>query len=357
MIPIDLRSDTVTLPTTAMRRAMSIAPLGDDSLDGDPTVRRLERISASIMGKEDALFVVSGTMGNLVASLAHGCNGGEALVDEHAHIVHSEAGGISRLAGLVCKQVPSIGGEMDLARVGALVRNEYSRQGPPTAMVVVESSHNYSGGTVPSLDYMRALHQLARKASVPVHLDGARVFNAALALGVEVRDLAASADSVTFCLSKGLSAPMGSVLTGSAAFIERARMFRRMVGGGLRQAGIVAAAGIVAMEQMTSRLEEDNKNARILWSELCNAAPELVSPTPPQTNIVLIHLNDIRGQRSFQEWLTILKNHGIQARARDASTLRLVTHRHITAATAAQAARNIIRAMQDEGRNVTTTAR
>lgn len=347
MITIDLRSDTVTQPTVAMRRAMSTAPLGDDSLDGDPTVRRLERMSASILGKEDALFVVSGTMGNLVASLAHGCNGGEALVDEHAHIVQSEGGGISRLAGLVCKQLPSINGEIDLAKVAAMLRSGYSRQGQPTAMVVVESSHNHSGGTVPSLDYMHALHQLAHKASVPVHLDGARVFNAAVALGVEVRELAASADSVTFCLSKGLGAPMGSVLTGSAEFVERARTFRRMVGGGLRQAGIVAAAGIVALEQMASRIEEDNRHARILWSELHDAAPELVSPTPPQTNIVLVHLNHTRVQRSSREWLLALQSHGIKARARDDSTLRLVTHRHITSANAAQAAGSIIRAMHD----------
>ena len=328
-----------------MRRAMRVAVLGDDSLDGDPTVRELERISASIMGKDDALFVVSGTMGNLVASLAHGCNGGEVLVDAHAHILQSEAGGISRLAGLVCKQIPSNNGEMDLPSVAAMLRTGYSRQGQPTAMVVVETSHNHSGGTVPSLNYMQALHQLAHKAHVPVHLDGARIFNAAAALGVEVRNLAESADSVTFCLSKGLSAPMGSVLTGSAAFVQRARTFRRMVGGGLRQAGVVAAAGIVALEQMTSLIEIDNKNAMILWRGLQCAAPELVSKSPPQTNIVLIHLNDLEVKRTSEEWLATLLHHGVKGRARDDSTLRLVTHRHINSANAEQAARNILRAI------------
>ncbi|HSW19561.1 MAG TPA: threonine aldolase family protein, partial [Ramlibacter sp.] len=195
MPAIDLRSDTVTLPTDAMREAMRSAPLGDDGLDGDPTVARLEAAAASLLGKPQALFVVSGTMGNLVASLTHACRGGEAIVDEHAHIARSEGGGIARLAGLACHRLAARGGEMDLNRVRETLRRGYTRDGQPTAMVVVESSHNYSGGTVPSLDYMKALRDLAHEAGAPVHLDGARLFNAALALGVGVRDLAALADS------------------------------------------------------------------------------------------------------------------------------------------------------------------
>jgi threonine aldolase len=202
---------------------------------------------------------------------------------------------------------------------------------------------------VPSLDFMQALHALAARASVPVHLDGARVFNAAIALGVDVRELAAAADSVTFCLSKGLSAPLGSILAGSAEFIGQARWMRRMVGGGLRQAGVVAAAGVVALEQMVGRLRDDHETATLLWEELRILGPELVSTAPPETNIVLVDVSAARQRRSALEWLPVLEARGVKARARDDSTIRLVTHRHVTAADVRQAARAIVDEMMVSG--------
>ncbi|GAA4324116.1 GntG family PLP-dependent aldolase [Pigmentiphaga soli] len=326
---IDLRSDTVTLPTPAMIEAMRTARLGDDGLDRDPTVRELEELGAAMMGKEDALFVVSGTMGNLVASLSHAVRGAEAVVDEHAHIARSEGGGISRLAGLMCTRLPAPGGEMDLDQVRAALRSGYSRHGTPTAMVVVETSHNHAGGRVPSLAYMAGLRDAAGAAGVPVHIDGARIFNAALALGVQASAVAAAGDSVTFCLSKGLSAPMGSVLAGSKDFIARARAFRRMAGGGLRQAGCVAAAGLVALREMTARLAEDHRRAALLWSLLRDADPAWVGDAPPPTNIVMVDVGAARRPRDASAWVDALARAGVAVRARDARTLRLVTHRHI----------------------------
>jgi threonine aldolase len=337
--PIDLRSDTTTLPTEAMRAAMAAAPLGDDGLEGDPTVRRLEQLAAAVLGKPQALFVGSGTMGNLVASLTHAARGGEAIVDEHAHVVRSEVGGITRLAGLACHPVAARGGEMDLERVRTLLRAGYTREGQPTAMVVVESSHNHSGGRVPSLAYMGSLRELARASGVPVHLDGARLFNAAHALGVPARAIADLADSVTVCLSKGLSAPYGSVLAGSEEFIARARTFRRMVGGGLRQGGVVAAAGIVALEQMTGRLADDHLAAQRLWAGLADTG--LVGPEPPATNIVLLDVTRLAGHTAAAS-VEQLAAHGVLLRARDAGTLRAVTHRHVSADDA-DAAAGIVR--------------
>lgn len=329
MEPIDLRSDTVTLPTEAMREAMRTAALGDDGLDGDPTVQRLEQVAAAVLGKADALFLASGTMGNLVASLAHASRGGEVIVDEHAHIVRSEVGGITRLAGLACHRVAASRGEMDLDRVRDLLRAGFTRDGQPTAMVVVESSHNHSGGSVPSLKYMRDLRALAQACGIPVHLDGARLFNAAHGLGVRAQEVADRADTVTICLSKGLSAPYGSVLAGPPDFIARARTFRRMVGGGLRQGGVVAAAGIVALEQMTDRLVEDHLNARRLWTGLSDSG--WVGAEPPETNIVMLDVSRLAAHRPAQAWATLLAEHGVLLRARDARTLRAVTHRHVSA--------------------------
>lgn len=258
--------------------AMRSAPLGDDGLDGDPTVRQLEWLAAAMMGKDEALFVVSGTMGNLVASLTHACQGGEVIADAGAHIALSEAGGISRLAGLMCRSVPAYKGEMDLDIVESNLRSSHTRHGQPTAMVVVESSHNHAGGVVPSLAYMQALQALARMGNTQVHLDGARLFNAAASLCCDAKLIASYADSLTFCLSKGLSAPMGSILAGSSDFIAKARTYRRMVGGGLRQAGVVAAAGTVALQNMVGRLTDDHTTATTLWSSPEECLPRLCRP-------------------------------------------------------------------------------
>jgi len=339
---IDLRSDTVTQPTDAMREAMRAAVVGDDGLDGDPTVRELEAAGATAMGKEDALFVASGTMGNLVAALVHANRGGEALVDEHAHVARSEGGGISRLAGLMCTAVRSHDGMMDLDALAASMRGSYSRHGAPTAMVVVETSHNHAGGRALPLPYLAAVGERARAAGAAVHVDGARIFNAALAQDVPPSAIAAFGDTVTFCLSKGLSAPMGSILAGSRDFVVRARSYRRMVGGGLRQAGCVAAAGLVALRDMAGRLADDHRRARALWTHLRDQEPALIG-NAPDTNIVLVHLG-ASGPGGATACAARLASRGLLVRPRDADTLRLVIHRHIDDDAIRIAAAEIVRA-------------
>lgn len=326
---IDLRSDTVTTPTEAMWQAMREATLGDDTLEGDPTVARLETLAAKLTGKPAALFVTSGTMGNVISALTHNQRGGlEAIVDSQAHMLLSEAGGLSCLAGLFCNAITSHRGEMDLQQLKIKLRGSYSRYGGPTALVCMETSHNHSGGSVLSNDYLHEVSRLSREAGVPVHIDGARVCNAAVASGRSLEEIASCADSITFCLSKGLSAPMGSVLAGDEAFIQRARTFRRMVGGGLRQAGIMAAAGIVALEQGIPRLEEDHKTAQMIWQELRHYNPSLVSEFPPQTNILQVTLCT-ESQDETEQFIRKLERNNVLCRAARPGVLRLVTHRHI----------------------------
>ncbi|MDB5581160.1 MAG: Threonine aldolase [Bradyrhizobium sp.] len=327
--PIDLRSDTVTRPTARMLAAMHDAPLGDDSLEGDPTVRRLETQAAALLGKESALFVTSGTMGNLVAALTHGEGGGCALVDSGAHIAVSEGGGLTQLARLKAIAIPSRGAEMLLDGLDAEIASQ-KRAAERVAMLVVESSHNHSGGRVPSLEYMAAIHARAHAAGTFIHLDGARLFNGALALGVEPRLLADFSDSVSICLSKGLSAPLGSLLLGTRGFIDRARGFRRMVGGGLRQAGCVAAAGVVGLDEMIPRLAEDHHRAEMLWRAIRSKAPALVEPEAPQTNIVLLLPEDATRALSGAEWEAELAQHGVLVRVRTSGLIRMVVHRHIS---------------------------
>jgi len=322
---IDLRSDTVTRPTDAMWDAMRNASLGDDTLEGDATVQALEQEAATLLGKEDALFVCSGTMGNAIATLVHAHRGGEAVLDQDAHMANSEGGGVSRLAGLFCRTVASRRGEMDLQILSNSIRGGYSRYGEPTAMVAIETSHNAAGGCVQSLDYLAQVAGVARERGAAVHLDGARLFNAAVALGIDARDIAQYGDSVTFCLSKGLSAPMGSILLGSHEFIERARTFRRTIGGGLRQAGIMAAAGLVALRTMPARLAEDHRRTLLLWERLRNTALVEVDRYPPQTNILRLKVPDGKAESHVRQ----LALHGIAIRASGPYALRLVVHRHI----------------------------
>jgi threonine aldolase len=322
---IDLRSDTVTRPTEAMWDAMREASLGDDTLEGDATVRTLEQEAAALLGKEGALFVCSGTMGNAIATLVHACRGGEAVLDQHAHMANSEGGGVSRLAGLFCRTVPSRRGEMDLDVLRDSVRGGYTRYGEPTAMVAVETSHNAAGGCVQGLDYLAQVAGVARQRSAAIHLDGARLFNAAVALGVDAREIAAHGDSVTFCLSKGLSAPMGSVLLGSEEFIERARTFRRTIGGGLRQAGIMAAAGLVALRTMPARLAEDHRRTKLLWERLRSCTRVETDVHAPQTNILRLTIPDGHAEDYAQQ----LSARGVAVRASGPRALRLVLHRHI----------------------------
>jgi threonine aldolase len=286
---IDLRSDTVTLPSPAMREAMYRAELGDDVMGEDPTVNRLEALAAEMTGKEAALLVVSGTMGNLVSVLSHCRRGDEAILGDQSHIFHFEAGGASALGGVVFHPVATGRfGELDLSALKNALRPAATNvHYAPPGVICLETTHNRCGGTILPPAYLRAVRELAEDAGVPVHLDGSRIFNAAVALGCEVRELTRCADSVQFCLSKGLSAPVGSLVCSNSDFIARARRARKMVGGGMRQAGIIAAAGIIALTEMVERLAEDHQNARVLAEGLAELPGIQLDLDTVQTNIVI----------------------------------------------------------------------
>lgn len=324
---IDLRSDTVTLPTEAMLDAMRRAELGDDSRDGDPTVRALEALAAKRVGKEAALFVPSGTMANLVALLTHAQRGVEVVLEQSSHIINSELGGIAALAGLFPRPIAGTRGATSPSDLSAALRKP-GRANAGTGLVCMETTHNHAGGAVLPLDYMAQVYRMAREHGVPVHTDGARLFNAAVALRVDAARIAQYTDSVSFCISKGLSAPVGSLLAGSTTFIERARSFRRMVGGNMRQAGMLAAAGIVALETMVPRLEEDHGTARALAESLARIDRSLVDPATVETNIVRVDVRE--SGRDAAHWSRALKEGGVLVSPYGPFVLRFVTHRHVT---------------------------
>jgi threonine aldolase len=327
---IDLRSDTVTQPTEAMLNAMHRARLGDDSRDGDPTVGELEALAASRVGKEAAMFVPSGTMGNLVALMAHTGRGGEVLLEEGSHILKSEMGGIAYVTGLFHRTIRGRRGAMDLGELAETINAQLKPNKLTTALIEMETTHNGAGGTVLPLDHMAAVHALGREHGIPVHTDGARLFNAAAALGVSAERIARHTDSVTFCISKGLSAPIGSLLCGSTEFVMRARSFRRMLGGNLRQAGMLAAAGIVALESMIDRLADDHRTAKQLAEGLHQVSAGLVEPKTIETNIVRVDVT--ASGMSAEKWSTALQARGVRVSPGGATQLRFVTHRHIAPA-------------------------
>jgi threonine aldolase len=325
MRTIDLRSDTVTLPTPEMRRAIAEAALGDDVYHEDPTVNRLEALAAERVGKEAALLVPSGTMGNLLAALAHCARGEEAIVGDESHMYHYEAGGVSVLGGVALHPVRTgPGGELELADIAGAARNAGDSHEAITRLICLENTHNRRGGVVLPLDYMRAVHDFAKGRGLSVHLDGARIFNAATALGVEARAIARHADSVMFCLSKGLAAPVGSLLAGDAAFVARARRARKLLGGGMRQAGIIAAAGIVALERMTERLAEDHAGARLLAEGLATFPQLAIDPATVQTNMVMFQPRAGYGTR--EGLIRALAERGLLVGASGATNIRAVTH-------------------------------
>jgi threonine aldolase len=324
---IDLRSDTITLPTEEMREAMRAAELGDDSREGDPTVRKLEKLAAAKLGKEAAIFIASGTMSNLVALLAHTGRGGEVLLDGDCHIMRSEMGGIASLAGLFYRPIPSTRGAPNLEDIGEHLTEKLSANKLATALVCIETTHNSAGGAVLPLDYMAKLRALTAAKGVPVHIDGARVFNASVALGVPASEIARHGDSIGFCVSKGLSAPFGSVLCGSGAFIEKARAYRRMVGGGMRQAGVMAAAGIIGLETMVDRLADDHRRAKRLAEGLHAIDPRLSDPKLVDTNIVMVEIAHLG--TDAKTFMATLEKAGVASGAWSRKSIRLVTHRHI----------------------------
>ncbi|MFK4724380.1 threonine aldolase [Bradyrhizobium niftali] len=319
---VDLRSDTVTLPTAAMLERMQRAPLGDDGREGDPTVRALEERGAALIGKEAALFVPSGTMGNLLAMLAHAERGADVFAERGAHLLNSELGSVVTIAGLAPRPMPGHCGAMDEAALADAIRAS-SRPG----LIAMETTHNGAGGTVLPLPHMMRIHALGQSNGIPLHLDGARLFNASVALGAPPARIAEHADSVMVCLSKGLSAPVGSLLCGSAAFVARARALRKLVGGTMRQSGVVAAAGLVALETMIERLAEDHAAARRLAAALSWLDPALADRDQVQTNILRVDVS--ASGREAAAWAEGVKRHGILVQASGPLQLRLVTHRHV----------------------------
>lgn len=326
---IDLRSDTVTHPTPAMREAMARAEVGDDVLGEDPTVNRLEEMVASMAGKQAGLLMPSGTMSNLAAILTHCGRGDEVILGDKAHTVLFEAGGISALGGIHSRQIPNqADGTMDLADITAAIRSDDIHY-PPTRLISIENTHNRCGGVPLSAAYTRSVGDLAQKYNIKLHIDGARLFNAAIAQGVSAADLAAPADSVSICLSKGLCAPVGSVLCGSFDFIQSARRIRKQLGGGMRQAGILAAAGIVALETMIDRLAEDHQRARLLAQGLNSIDGLILNPGTPQTNMIFCRLSD-RIPFDAKETAVRLAAKGIKAGVVAERGFRLVLHYWIT---------------------------
>ena len=326
---IDLRSDTVTRPTEAMLESMREATFEDDSREGDATVQKLEAMAAERTGKEAGAFMPSGTMTNLVAMLAHGGRGGEVLLEEGSHTLNAELGGIAGVAGLFHRGIPGRRGAMELECLREAIR-PMTRSNMGTALVWMENTHNRAGGAALPLAHMRAVFDLARENGVAVHLDGARIFNAATALGCAAAEISAYSDSVCFCVSKGLSAPVGSILCGSRGFIERARAYRRMVGGNMRQAGPLAAAGIVALETMVERLVEDHRSARRLAEGLHRVDRSLCDPAQVETNLVRVDV--ARSGRRAAQWSADLKARNVLVSPADVHVLRFVTHRHISPA-------------------------
>jgi threonine aldolase len=332
---LDFRSDTITEPTQEMGEAMKRAKVGDDGREGDPTVRELEEYSAQLLGKEAGLFVVSGTMGNLVPILAHTTHGQEMILERDAHIYWYEVGGMAAVGGLVVNRVPGTDGVMRAEDVEAAIRGDNVHY-PKTGLICVENTHNVAGGTCWTVSQMAAVRQVAEKRGIPVHLDGARIFNAAVALGVPPKDIAAQADSLTFCLSKGLSAPVGAIIAGTKKFIEVAKKKRKMLGGTLRQGGVIAAAGLVAVKTMVNRLAEDHAHAALLAGKL-NAIPGVsVLMHTVQTNIVRTNVAGLGVPAATVAAKLAEKNVLVLSPTTDA--LRWLTHRHVTAADVDEAA-------------------
>jgi len=323
---IDLRSDTVTLPTEEMLEAIRNARLGDDGFGEDPTVNELEALAAKKMGKEAALLVPSGTQGNLVSILSHTKRGDEVILEADAHIYHYELGGLSAIAGVLPRLVKGEMGVPAPEDVEETIRPS-DPIFPKTTLLCLENTHNLAGGTCMTPSQTRKLCEVAAKHGLNVHLDGARIFNAAVALGVDVRELVAPVDSVMFCLSKGLSAPVGSLVVGSSSFIDRARRMRKMLGGGMRQAGIIAAAGLVALEKMVDRLREDHANARLLAEGLAKIDGIKIDLRRVQTNIVMFDVSELG--LTGREFVEMLLNYGVKALTLRGNVIRMVTHRGI----------------------------
>lgn len=327
MIHVDLRSDTVTMPTPEMRHAMATAPLGDDVFGDDPTVNRLEEMAADRLGKEAAVFVPSGTMGNLIGVAVNAQRGEEIIADAESHVFLYETAGAAAVAGVQIMPVATPAGVMTAQQVTDAIRPRDDPHQPFTAAVTFEDTHNRHGGVVWPLADLRAAAQAARSRGLRVHLDGARIFNAAVASGVDVKEIASCADTVTFCLSKGLACPAGSVFCGPREAVHEARRWRKRLGGGMRQTGVLAAAGLIALESMVDRLAEDHANARTLAEGLAELPGVKCDLSRVQTNLVYFDLERIDAPAFTQE----CAKRGLLSDSSGPMRMRFVTHYGIDA--------------------------
>lgn len=337
---VDLRSDTVTRPTEEMYSAMTNAKLGDDVLGDDPTVQQLETVAAAWSGKESALFVPSGTMGNQIALACHTQPGDAILIEEEAHILYYEVGAPAMLSGVVSWTLPSKNGVME---VGTIEKRILKRDlhTPGTTLLCIENTHNRAGGTVTPLSRLNEYKQLCEQHGMKLHMDGARAANAAVAMGVPLSEVTRSVDSVSVCLSKGLCSPVGSVLCGDAQFIDRARIWRKRLGGGMRQAGILAACGLVSIRNMVERLAEDHRRAKVFADAIATVNPEAVDLELVQTNIVLV-----KTPRSAKQFAEEMANEGIHFFPVAERTFRVVFHKDIDDAATYYAAGKICEALK-----------
>ncbi len=323
---IDLRSDTVTLPTEEMLEAIRNAELGDDGYGEDPTVNRLEEMAAEKMGKEAALLVPSGTQANLISIMTNTKRGDRAILEAESHIYHYELGGISSIAGVLPWPIKGEMGILNPEDVERAIKSK-SIYLPEVTLICIENTHNRYGGTIVPPENIKALSKVAKEYGLKLYMDGARIFNAAVALKVDVREFTRYVDNLMFCLSKSLSCPIGSLVVGDEDFIERARKVRKILGGGMRQAGIIAAPGIIALEKMIDRLEEDHRNARFLAEGLASMDGISVNLKTVQTNMVLFDVGGLGVDSNT--FVSMLKEKGVLALPREGSLVRMVTHRGI----------------------------
>ena len=336
---IDLRSDTVTRPSAAMRAAMCNAEVGDDVFGEDPTVNKLQRKVADLLGKEEALYVPSGTMGNQTCIKVHTQPGDEIIVERGAHIFNYETAGGAFLSSVQVHPVEGTRGVMSAEAVKRAIRPQAYYM-PRTRLLCLENTHNRAGGTIYPIDSIRELHDLAKNEGIMLHLDGARLWNASAVTGISPRDYASYFDSVSVCLSKGLGAPVGSVIVGTKGFIEQARRYRKIFGGGMRQAGILAAAGIYALDNNRERLKEDHEKAAYLARELARAPGLTVDLDSVQTNIIIFGVE--RTGRTPEEILAALRGKGVLLTMGNYMGLRAVTHMDVSMNEVQQAARIIL---------------
>ena len=319
---IDLRSDTVTHPTEEMREAMAKAEVGDDVYEDDPTTKELEKYAAEITGKEAGLFVPSGTFGNQLALFTHCDRGNEVILGDDSHIIIHEVGAASVIAGVQLRTLKTTKGEMNIEEIIETIRKEEDIHYPKTGLIALENA--YSNGKALSLNYMKSIRKISKKYNVPIHLDGARLFNASTSLNVDVKDIANEVDSIQFCLSKGLCSPIGSMLVGKKSFIDKARKKRKLMGGGLRQTGILAAAGLISLKKMTKRLHEDHKNAKYLAQNISKIPGISLNIDDVDINLVFFKID--KNKYKTQDIVEFFKKRNIIINPEEDGYMRFVTH-------------------------------